>query len=200
MTQENSTTVAQLGSMNILSTTKLKASSSSSLWEFGWPFGSIMPVRTRSECSTIIVYRSFALGTLATRKLKKGGLKLQAGSAHTLWIYSFCMCVCVWVSCCEVTGSVIGPRGFYLAALTGNVNVFFSSSTPNGLVGHLELITKTSINCFNCHGREREGACVRLVHFLSLIIRQTFVSRRVWAISMHITKRPDACSFFFCLH
>lgn len=44
------------------------------------------------------------------------------------------------VFCREVTGSVIGPRGFYLAAMTGHVG-----ASPHGLIGHLELITNTSI-------------------------------------------------------
>lgn len=34
------------------------------------------------------------------------------------------------VSCCEVTGSVIGPRGFYLAVLTGHVSDFLFFSSP----------------------------------------------------------------------
>lgn len=52
---------------------------------------------------------------------------------------------------------------------------FFPSSlasTPNGLAGHLELITSTSVNCFNCHERavKRE-----YIFSLSLIICQTFL-------------------------
>lgn len=74
---------------------------------------------------------------------------------------------------------------------------FFPSSlasTPNGLAGHLELITSTSVNCFNCHERavKRE-----YIFSLSLIICQTFVSRSTQAIFMHITKRTDARSFAF---
>ena len=69
------------------------------------------------------------------------------------------------VSCCEVTGSVIGPRGFYLAVLTGHVSDFLffffplfpSLSSPHGLIGHLELITDTFIKAFQLSWkREKE--------------------------------------------
>lgn len=158
--------------------------------------------------------KNSASGTLATQQLKfnKKRKTLKAPKAAGGVCSHSCVALFLGcVSCCEVTGSVIGPRGFYLAVLTGHVSdflFFFFSSFPFSLKStwphwpfraHYRYFYKSVSTVMKARKKKKKAEYIFFLFFCSpLIIRQTFVSGSVRAISMHITKGTDACSF--CIH
>lgn len=79
----------------------------------------------------------------------------------------------MWLSDCELIGSVIGPRGFYLVAETSRLNHVLFLLRLLWLSGDLALINDASVNHFSCHVEE-EGAGLHSVLFLGINYRPDF--------------------------
>lgn len=122
---------------------------------FGWPFGSIMPVQTRSERGTLLSAENSASGTLAAQQLSNRPPELP----QEVLAARVCVRRAVrWLRLSNWSSRLLpGSTDSPCRWLQPPPQPPPLLATPNGMIGHLKLITNTFIIHFNSHEKKGRG-------------------------------------------